>query len=71
MDKLTQGLEELGKFVDDGVSTSTYEHIYRTNFSGTYKQHACLLRGYWCWKNAREDPIATVKFLLARERRSD
>ena len=26
-------------------------------------KHACLRHGYWCWSNAKEDPIMAVRFI--------
>lgn len=29
-------------------------------------RHACLKMGYWCWKNAFENPLLAVKFLYKK-----
>lgn len=47
---------------------SSFAHIYLSSgFSKNAKKtHACLRSGYWCWKNALENPIQAIKYLLRK-----
>ena len=29
-------------------------------------RHSCLRHGYWCWKNAIENPIMAIKYIWWR-----
>lgn len=34
------------------------------------KTHGCLNMGYWCWKNAFENPLMAIRFLVKKSRRA-
>lgn len=56
--------------VDDSTSTTFYRHIYRATYnSDAPKRHMCLQWGHWCWKQARENPLDAIKYLIGRFRR--
>ena len=45
-----------------------YPHSYQSaGFSPEAKvTHSCLREGDWCWKNAFENPIEAIKFILGK-----
>lgn len=59
----TDSFKALAADVDDTAGTMYFQHIYRTNYSGTWRQHACLKMGYWCWRNALSRPQDILPFL--------
>lgn len=65
-----QGKEMLPDLdVDDSTGVAYFQHFYRTGFPpSTYRRHACMHQGYWCWKQAREHPLDVIKFLFRRLR---
>lgn len=36
------------------------------NFDEPKGTHSCLRHGYWCWKNAIENPIMAIKYIWWR-----
>ncbi len=54
--------------VDNRVETLYFRHLYRTAgfTTGAKKTHACLLHGYWCWKNALERPGDVLRFIKGK-----
>jgi len=58
------------------MKTVYYQHLYLTSgFDVSNKlidgklykakrTHACLHFGHWCWKNALENPLMAIKFII-------
>lgn len=44
-----------------------FQHIYHTTYDPKGpKRHMCLQHGYWCWKNAYENPKDVIHYIRAR-----
>ena len=46
-----------------------YTHLYSTKgfdvmSKNQKRRHSCLKFGNWCWKNALEDPLMAIKFIV-------
>lgn len=63
------GKDVLENIENTGTSIAYFQHIYRSGYpalgSGeTPKgEHYCLKSGFWCWSNARENPIMALRYL--------
>lgn len=50
--------------IDDSTAVMTFRHIYRSTFNQKGKdRHACLINGYWCWRNLLRHPLDIIKFI--------
>lgn len=52
--------------VDHSTGLAYYQHIFQVNYDGTYRRHACLRRGSWCWQNLRQHPQDLIIYLKWR-----
>lgn len=54
--------------VDNTVHEIAVDHYYNAPYSNLKdrRRHTCLQVGFWCWKQAREEPFRALKFLIKR-----
>lgn len=68
-DEIPEGWEPINESAR--IETLNFEHTYLTKGFDVLNEkakrtHACLRMGYWCWKNALENPLLAIKYLLKK-----
>lgn len=54
--------------IDDSTAVVSFRHIFRSTYMGDSGRHACLINGYWCWRNVLRHPQDVISYFKRKAR---